>query len=129
MRRLATCLVSVASILTWCHHADGWGGRHGAKKVVMSDRPQLAELANRPERFDGYWVNSSDWFYFAGDTKALNEFLVKYAEMQDTPRVLTIHAGRAPMETCLGEPLAKPVDWQVQSLGRLSAQEETPKAA
>ncbi len=98
MRQLTLLL----AVLTCCEHALAMGGGHGTKLVTLSDS-HLTDLANRPGRVGGYWVNSNDWFYFAGDTKALNDFLRRYAELKETPLVLVIHPGKAPAETCVGD--------------------------
>jgi hypothetical protein len=76
----------------------------------------LTDLANQPNRVGGYWVNSNDWFYFAGDTKALNDFLRRYAKLTETPLVLVIHPGKAPAERCVGELFAEPYDWKLDSM-------------
>jgi hypothetical protein len=108
-------LILLLAVLTYCEHALAMGGSHGTKPVNLSDS-HLSELANRPGRVGGYWVNSNDWFYFAGDTKALNDFLRRYAELKGTPLVLVIHPGKAPAERCVGDLFAEPYDWKLDSM-------------
>ena len=38
-------------------------------------------LANRTDRIGGYWVNSMDTFFYAGDAKAFNRFLQQYSKV------------------------------------------------
>ena len=117
-------LIVLLAVLTCCEHALAMGGGHGTKPVNLSDS-HLSELANRPGRVGGYWVNSNDWFYFAGDTKALNDFLRRYAEMKGTPLVLVIHPGKAPAEACVGDLFAEPYDWKLDSMYRGFTRDKT----
>ena len=74
--------ILLLAVLTCCEHALAMGGGYGTKPVNLSDS-HVSELANRPGRVGGYWVNSNDWFYFAGDTAAFNSFLQQYAKLND----------------------------------------------
>ncbi|MBN1510638.1 MAG: hypothetical protein JXB13_01360 [Phycisphaerae bacterium] len=53
----------------------------------------LKELANRPDRVHGFFVNMEDVFFYAGDTAAFNDFLVAYARLDNTILQLVIHPG------------------------------------
>jgi hypothetical protein len=54
----------------------------------------LQELANRADRVHGFFVNAEDVFFYAGKTKALNEFLRDYAKLKDTKLEVVLHVGR-----------------------------------
>ena len=59
-----------------------------------SDWPQgLVALANQPNRIHGYWVNSSDVFFYQGETQALNAFLADCAELENTRFQVVFHPG------------------------------------
>jgi len=110
-------------MLVCCEHALATGGPHGTNAVNLSDSylselssRQLSDLANRPGRVGGYWVNSNDWFYFAGDTEALNDFLRRYAKLTETPLILVLHPGKAPAESCVGDLFEQPYDWKLDSM-------------
>src|SRR5262245_29218443 len=54
----------------------------------------LQELANCRGRVHGFFVNAEDFFFYAGETKALNEFLRDYARLKDTKLEVVLHVGR-----------------------------------
>lgn len=116
-------LIIIVATMACCEVALAAGGGHGTKPATLSDSylpesssVQLTDLVNRPERVGGYWINSNNWFYFAGDTKKLNDFLCQYAKLTETPLVLVIHAGKAPAEECIGEMFKTPYDWKLDSM-------------
>ena len=45
---------------------------------------------NRSDRVHGCFVNSEDVFYYAGDTTALNQFLVGFAAIKNTSLIISI---------------------------------------
>lgn len=53
----------------------------------------LEDLVNCKDRIHGYWVNSVDVFFFAGDTQALNDFLAHYSKLKDIKLVVVLHPG------------------------------------
>jgi hypothetical protein len=53
----------------------------------------LTELLAGKGYLGGFFINASDWFFYAGDAKALNAFLADYAKLPDTPLVLVLHPG------------------------------------
>jgi len=77
----------------------------------------LDKLVSREERVNGYFVNANDSFFFAGDTKALNEFLEQYATLKNTPIRLVLHPG-AGMTGSLGGERNIPFEWKVSAEGR-----------
>jgi len=101
------------------------GGTHGKgdpkKPISVSNWPQgVATLANRADRIGGYWINSSDWFHYAGDVKAFNEFLQQYAKIQGTPLTLVLVDVKEIMVT--SESVASTgYDWELSIVGRSQA--------
>ena len=125
-------LVLLLTLSIWCGRLYGLGFRYdNTKPVSLSDSKwgeipsqQLTDLANRPERVGGYWCNSNDYFYFAGDTKRLNDFLVQYAKLTETPHLLVIHPGKAPAQVMADEKTAKPYNWTFDAISWRSAQKQ-----
>lgn len=82
-----TCLALAAALLLLSGEAAHalymrWGKGDPAHPISASFWPKGAtELANRSDRFDGYMINASDKFYYAGDAKAFNNFLEGYAKV------------------------------------------------
>lgn len=77
----------------------------------------LADLINSKGRVCGIWVNGSDWFSYAGDTKAFNAFIEPYAQLKGIPLVLVLHPGRG-MTGGLGEPQTIPYEWCLSVIRR-----------
>ncbi len=50
------------------HDAAAYGPARFAGPLGRA-RAALVELANRPDRVHGYWVNSADFFYYFGTSK------------------------------------------------------------
>jgi len=88
-------MVMIAAVAAACSVATGMGGRFGAGPMSHSDGwpDGLLDLCNRKSRVDGYWVNANTWCHFAGDTKAFNAFLNRYASLKPTPLRLILHPG------------------------------------
>src|SRR5215469_14260917 len=53
----------------------------------------LKQLANRPDRVHGFWVNETDVFFYNGDSKKFNQFIDGYRQLQATVLRVVIHAG------------------------------------
>ena len=92
-------LVWVVALLVLCAAVSvAWAmaGEHGSEPVGGNSAwiPGIKELANRPERFGGYWVNAQDVFFYKGDTQACNAFLAQYARLESTDLVVTLHVGK-----------------------------------
>ncbi len=88
----------VLALLILCFAAAqalGLGADHPKGPITLSDKCPigLAELVNRPDRVHGYFVNWEDVYFYAGDTKVLNEFLDGYAKLPNTVFRLVIHPG------------------------------------
>jgi len=79
----------------------------------------LQELANRKDRVHGFFVNAEDFFFYTGDTKALNEFLRDYAKLKDTKLEVILHVGkkraRSPWDK---EDRDIPVNWRLYATSR-----------
>ena len=63
----------------------------------------LKQLANRPDRVHGFWVNETDVFFYNGDSKAFNQFADGYGKLKGTALRVVLHAGtkkaRSPWDT------------------------------
>jgi hypothetical protein len=92
------------------------GSDHPKGPIPRGDKwpDGLVELVNRPDRVHGYWVNSVDIFFYAGNTKALNEFLEAYAKLPGTHLKLVLHPGvkkaRSPWDK---EDREIPTEWRL----------------
>ena len=78
----------------------------------------LERLVNQGNRVYGYLVNADDYFFFAGDTGAFNDFVTDYAELKDTPLILVLHPGKGKTPR-LGVSQSDeriPFDWKVSVL-------------
>jgi hypothetical protein len=66
-------------------------------------REGLKQLANRPDRVHGFWVNETDVFFYNGDSKAFNQFADGYGKLKGTALRVVLHAGtkkaRSPWDT------------------------------
>ncbi len=88
-------MVMIAAVAAACSVATGMGARFGAGPMSHSDGwpDGLLDLCNSKSRVDGYWVNANTWCHFAGDAKAFNAFLNRYASLTPTPLRLILHPG------------------------------------
>lgn len=121
MKKQGVWFVALVLMLTGAQAASAMGGTHGKgapkKPVSVSTWPKgVAGLANREDRTGGYWINASDWFYYAGDAKAFNEFLQQYAKVQGTPRILVL-GGVKGLAGAFGSAAATGHDWELSVAG------------
>ncbi len=87
MKKRLVGFVALVLMLTGAQAAFAMGGTHGKgdpkKPISVSTWPKgVTELANCEDRIGGHWINASDWFHYAGDAKAFNEFLQQYAKIK-----------------------------------------------
>jgi hypothetical protein len=96
--------------------ALGLGADH-PKGPISADNaswPQgLLDLANRPDRVHGFWVNDVDVFFYAGDSKALHDFLAAYAKLKDTQLRVVLHPGRGEARSPWDRTARGPADWRL----------------
>jgi len=88
-----TSVLCAAAVGVW-----GLGADHGSGPIGPNDGgwpEEFREIFNRKDRVHGYFVNSGDVFYYAGDTKACNEFLEQCSKLGDADHELILHPGRA----------------------------------
>jgi hypothetical protein len=88
-----TFLICVAAVGLW-----GLGSDHGPGPVPAGDGgwPEaFTEIFNREDRVHGYFVNSGDVFFYAGDADAFNEFLEQCSKLEDADHELVLHPGKA----------------------------------
>lgn len=88
------CLTVFASLLVVAPPLLGLGADYPKGPLGNSAWPKgFAEVVNRPERVHGFFVNSVDMFFYAGDTQALNQFLEAYGKVADASLKVIIHPG------------------------------------
>jgi len=114
MKGTIVLFASLLVIFLYNPSVFAWGGNHPPEPVHQQDEwpAGLAELLNREERVHGYWVNANDFFFFAGDTDAFNEFLEQYAALKNTPLRLALHPGVGMTGSLSGEKNI-PFEWRV----------------
>ena len=87
MKPLQIAILTVLIVL-WNESAGfPLGGDHGpVGKTSLRDNMSAAlrKLINRRDRVHGYFVNSEDIFFYAGNTEALNQFLTGFAKLKNT---------------------------------------------
>ena len=111
-------LIAALVMLAWVQPAFSMGGEYGkgdpkSPSWKLQWPVGVKELVNGENRVGGFWINSNDWFYFAGDTDSFNNFLEQYSKLQDTPLTLVLHAGKALPGTLGDKETATIPDWQV----------------
>jgi hypothetical protein len=96
MRLFRFAVVTALVVLALPSFLMALGGDHPDGNVDKASywTEGMLELANRKDRVHGYFVNTSDVFFYAGDAKALNDFLRDYAKLQDATLELVLHVGK-----------------------------------
>jgi len=94
MKPLQIAILTVLIVL-WNESAGfPLGGDHGpVGKTSLRDNMSAAlrKLINRRDRVHGYFVNSEDIFFYAGNTEALNQFLTGFAKLKNTTLTIAIN--------------------------------------
>lgn len=95
MKRLRSLIYGLLALCFLVSAAWAMSGVFGPEPVGRNSGwiPGIYELANRPNRYGGYFVNAQDVFCYRGDAKELNDFLTQYAKVAGTPLVLYFHVG------------------------------------
>lgn len=119
MRKAIVLVAALVSLAAACYAVFAMGGEYPRGETIQQPAwsEGLAELANRPDRVYGYWVNANDWLFYTGDTEALNQFLAQYAEIPERPLRVVLHPGQGRVKTSFSE--ARPetlFDWQLTIL-------------
>ena len=100
MRLRQILLAVMLLILSAATLAYALGADHTGPVGGTNHWPQgLKDLANRPNRVHGYFVNSQDVFFYTGNTDALNDFLKEYAALKNTSLLVVLHPGRKPVSS------------------------------
>jgi len=119
----------VLIVLAWCMPGFPWAAEHPARLPVGGSPAWpagLRELLNREGRVYGFFVNANDFFFYLGDTEALNEFLAQYAKLKDTPLTLVLHSAQGKTGRLgYGEKKIQ-FDWEVKVLARGWSPEAPP---
>lgn len=119
MRRTVFFAAAGVLLAVSIQSAFGLAGSHPRGLPVNNPEwpKELQGLVNRENRAGGYFVNANDFFFFQGDTAAVNEFLGAYAKLKDTPLIVVLRPGRGE-GTLPGEKEKIPMDWQLSVLRR-----------
>lgn len=112
----------VAFMAAGSRAAVAMAGKHGKgdpkHPISASFWPKGVEVvANRTDRFGGYWINASDVFYYAGDAKDFNEFLQQYAKVQVASLTLTIDGSSSSLLAGGFGQEGGQADWQLSVTG------------
>lgn len=98
MRNISSGFIGALVFCMAAAVAWGLGADHGPGPVGPNDGgwpEEFRGIFNRKDRVHGYFVNSGDVFFYAGDTKAFNGFLQQCSRLKDTDFELTLHSGQA----------------------------------
>ncbi len=82
------------------------------------DWPGLIDVINRPARVYRQWVNGNEYFYFRGDTKALNQALQKFADTTGKVKEVIIRPGPANAATFQNGQIE--YDWHLHVVGGIA---------
>jgi len=111
--------------------ASAMGGTYGPGKGADSHSDEwpkgLTALLDLQAHVGGYWVNANDFYWFAGDTKALNQFLVQGARLEGTTVYIRFHAGKGESHGFADQEVV-PIDWQLSVVAR-EWSDEWPKGS
>jgi hypothetical protein len=92
------------------------GSDHPADRPI-SAQPEwpagLHGLLSHAGRVHGYFVNANDYFFYAGDAKALNEAIKAYAALKDTPLTLVLHPGKGAARSPWSKEKPRDCDWKI----------------
>lgn len=118
MKRLALILLAslTCSASVWALGSDYRNGQ----PVQSSSWPEgLAKLVNAPHRVHGFWVNSEDIFFFAGNTEDFNRFLQEYSELKSiAEHKLIRHGGTGVAKSPWDKGQGIECDWKVYAAPR-----------
>jgi hypothetical protein len=94
-KRLVHLICGIVIFFAMASVALALAGLYGAGPIGRNSSwiPAIYELANRPDRFGGYFVNAQDVFCYKGEARDFNDFLSQYSRLAGTPLVLYIHVG------------------------------------
>jgi hypothetical protein len=95
--------------------ALGLGGDHpNGEAVSVASWPKgLGALVNGTNRVGGFWVNSSDTFFFTGTKSGFGAFLQDYSKVQQIEKpLLILHDGKGEAYD-LGGGNRRPCDWML----------------
>lgn len=129
MKRLICTAVAILSVCAVPGSLLARGADHPKPTEGASWWPAgLKELANRPDRVHGFFVNMEDVFFYTGDASAFNDFLAAYAHLDGTILQLVIHPGpkkaRSPWDKVDRD---IPVDWSLYAAAFSREQIESRK--
>lgn len=80
--------------------------------------PGIETIVNDPHRVYHTWVNGNEYFYYRGETLALNAFLKGFAKTGGEPREVVLQPGPAEAKTFQGETVA--YDWVLHVVGGIA---------
>jgi len=94
-------------------------GNEPLNALNYADWPGLMPLINHPSRVYQQWVNGHEWFYYDGDTDALNDCLAKFAQVGAKVHEVLLRPG-PPAETKTFGGDAVKYRWQMELMGGIS---------
>lgn len=112
---MRTYIILLIALLFMPGVAQGLGADHDKRPVNNDGWPKgLADLVNSDNRIHGFFVNWQDYFFFAGDSSAFNEFLQKYSQLLNTRLQLVIHPGKLEVKSPWDkQPRDLSADWKL----------------
>lgn len=128
MSRMLALAIAVITLL-FCASAFPLAANH-PPGVPVGEYPEwpagLADLLNSPGRVHGYFINSNDFFFYAGDTDEFNQFLEQYARLEKTPLTLVLQPGPGKTNSLTPDDKEVPFDWNVDLYCRGWSREAPP---
>lgn len=119
IRLLAVCGLLMLSASTALGAGEEHIGNEPLHAASYADWPQALPVINDTHRVYHTWVNGNEFFYFRGDTTALNAALKKFAAIKAQRRVVVLRPG--PAETrSFDRKQAYPYNWNLHLLGGIA---------
>ncbi|MHC4671151.1 MAG: hypothetical protein ACYTBZ_01590 [Planctomycetota bacterium] len=116
------CVLLLAMTVGINHQAYGLATEEiGNKPLYESnykDFKGIMPVINHKSRVYQFWCNGNEYFYYRGDTKALNDALRKFAASEADVREVIIRPG--PGETTTFNAVRVPYDWNLHIVGGIA---------
>lgn len=123
IRPMILCLVLWLSCLVGAPTASSLGLEEIGNKPLnaqnYSDWKGIMPVVNDPGRVYRVWVNGNEYFYYQGDTAALNVFLKNFDRVTAPKRIILKKAPPANAVTFRGQSIE--FDWQLHIVGGITA--------
>lgn len=122
MRTLFVALVTGLLMIGLASGAFAMAMENDGAAIQQPNYPTgLADLLNSQSWVYSYWINSIDRYYYAGDAKAFNKFVLGYSKLGNQPKqellpngeTIAIHQDPPPLRLVLRDGGAKTGGWDV----------------